>query len=91
MPWQFPDQPDSHIRDSEIVVDASTLRERIFKTLLAPIVRSFTQVTRGKGSKLYVLCSGVLSECPYVPLCLDQLLSDHSLGEEIKVVKVVNG
>ena len=74
-----------------MVVDASTLRERIFKTLLAPIVKSFTRVARGKGSKVHVLCSGVLSECPYVPLCLDQLLSDHNLGEGIKVLKVVNG
>jgi hypothetical protein len=74
-----------------MLVDASILREQLFKKLLFPVLASLTRASRQQGRKLYVLCSGVLSECPYVSLCLSQLLSKQGVGEEIEILRAVNG
>ena len=91
LPWSVADQPERGIRNGQMVMEAATIRELVFKKLLLPLSESLASRARARNEKLHVLCSGALSECPYVAQCLDQLLSDQGVGESVEILKVVNG
>ena len=92
LPWSIPDQAENAIRNGQMIVDAATLSELVFKKLLLPVAKSLAQIAREKNQKLHVLCSGALSECPYVAQCLSQLLSEQQeLGNSVEILSVVNG
>lgn len=91
MPWKLPDSDELGIRSNQITFEASTLREQIFKKIIAPLAISLTKEAENESSKLYVLCSGALSECPYVPSCLGKLLVEKGKGQEVEVLSTMNG
>ncbi|KAJ6784458.1 hypothetical protein PWT90_02875 [Aphanocladium album] len=91
VPWKFPDALESGIKSSQIIFEASVLREKLFKKLLAPFCDYLVQAAKADDRPLHVLCSGILSECPYVTLCATKLLEEEGFAEKIEILNALNG
>lgn len=91
LPWSVLDKPDLAIKNGEMTVEATALREHVIKKPLGPIVDVLVAISKKTSEKVHVLCSGALSGCPYVLQALRQLLSETDRRDRFEVLKVTNG
>ncbi|KAJ3498956.1 hypothetical protein NLG97_g718 [Lecanicillium saksenae] len=91
LPLKLPDALAAGIKTNQITFEASFLREKLFKKLLSPLCSYFAEAAEGADRPLHVLCSGILSECPYITLCATKILEEKGVGDRVKILNTLNG
>lgn len=91
VPWKLPDDVDSGIKNNQITFESSILRERLFKKLLIPLSTSLSKTAETDVAQPHVLCSGLLSECPYTTICLQTILEEVNPERKFEILNTLNG
>jgi hypothetical protein len=89
--WNVADTTANKVFDMQRTISAATLRDVVFKPFLTEIYDTINRVAIVAPRKVHLLCSGILSDCPYILKCLEQSIIESNPKAKVEILKSVNG